>query len=230
VGLWLALTPAAYAATVTGQVELTNSQDAAARRHNYAGVVFWLDPVDRATPVPTIVRHAEMKQKDKHFMPHVVAIQVGGWVDFPNLDPIYHNAFSNFAGQQFDIGLYPPQTSKGIQFKRAGVAQVFCQIHSTMSAIIDVVPSPWYDVTRATGRFTIANVPPGEYMLRIYHERAQPDTLKFLEHAITVPADGLNLPLISITETGFVPRDHLDKHGKPYPKDSPEGNYVGGGH
>ncbi len=214
-------------AALTGQVELTNSQDGSARKHNYSGVVVWLQPVERDIPVPLIARHVEMKQQNKHFTPHVVAIQVGGSVEFPNLDPIFHNAFSKFSGQTFDIGLYPPGTSRTVPFHKPGVVQVFCNIHSTMSAVIDVVPTPWYDVTGATGKFNIIGVPPGEYQLHIYHERAMPANLQFLERRITVPEGGLTLPLISITETGFVPTDHLDKHGMPYQKTT-DGTYVGG--
>lgn len=224
----LLLISAGRGATVTGLVELTNSQDSAARKHNYSGVVFWLQPVDRDVPIPTVARRVEMKQQNKHFVPHVVAVQVGGTVDFPNLDPIYHNAFSKFAGQQFDLALYPPGTSKPVTFRKPGVVQVFCNIHSNMSGIIDVVPTPWFDVTNAAGKFTISNVPPGEYQLHIYHERALPANLQFLERRITVPDGGLTLPLISITETGFVPTEHLDKHGMPYPRNSGDGTYMGG--
>ncbi|MDR3699418.1 MAG: hypothetical protein P4L56_07265 [Candidatus Sulfopaludibacter sp.] len=217
----------AYSASLTGQVELTNSQDLSARRHNYSGVVLWLQPVDRDTPVPVVPRQVEMKQQNKHFTPHVVAIQVGGTVDFPNLDPIFHNAFSKFSGQTFDLALYPPGTSRSETFRRPGIVQVFCNIHSTMSAIIDVVPTPWYDVTKPTGKFSIIGIPPGEYQLHIYHERALPENLQFLERRITVPEGGLTLPLVSITETGFVPSEHLDKHGMPYPK-ATDGTYMGG--
>ena len=93
------------------KVELTNSENPAVRKHkDYAGVVLWLEPVDRAAPACRRKR-VEMMQKDKQFQPHVLAIPVGGTVDFPNLDPIFHNAFSNFSGQPFDVGLYAPGTS-----------------------------------------------------------------------------------------------------------------------
>src|SRR5271170_6870228 len=95
--------PAAQGATVTGQVELTNSRDPNVHRHkDYSGVVLWLEPVERTVPPPP--KTVKMVQQDKHFTPHVVAIPVGGTVDFPNLDPFYHNAFSNFSGQPFDTG------------------------------------------------------------------------------------------------------------------------------
>lgn len=225
--LWLAQPQLARAADVHGAVEVTNSRDAAVRKHkDYSGVVLWLEPVDRSAP-PAAPKRVEMRQIDKSFTPHVVAIPVGSTVDFPNFDPIYHNAFSNFSGQPFDVGLYPPGTSKNVVFKHAGIVRVFCNIHPTMSAIIAVLPTPWYALTEYAGKFAIAGVPPGEYQLRIFHERALPENLKFLERRITVPDGGLALPLISISETGFIPAPHLNKYGKEYPPVANDGKYPG---
>jgi len=216
------------AASVSGQVELTNSRNAAARRHDYSGVVLWLEPVGGAAGGTLPPRRAEMKQRDKSFVPHVLAIPLGGTVSFPNQDPIYHNAFSNFSGTRFDVGLYAPGTSQNVVFRTAGIVHVFCNIHPTMSAIIAVLPTPWYAVTGVSGKYAINGMAPGEYQLRIFHERALPENLAFLERRITVPEGGLALPLISISETGFVPAPHLNKYGRPYPPDSQEGPYSGG--
>jgi plastocyanin len=212
---------------VSGSVEITNSKEPGVRRKDYSGVVIWLEPVDRTAVSPGPPKHVKMIQSNRHFIPHVLAISAGSTVDFPNLDPIYHNAFSNFSGDQFDLALYPPGTSKSYQFKRPGIVRVFCNIHPTMSAIIAVISTPWYVLTKPTGEFQIANVPPGEYQLRIFYERALPDNLKFLEHRITVPETGLTLPLISISETGYIPLPHLNKHGQQYPKGGNEGAYPG---
>lgn len=215
--LWMSESLPAHAATVSGQVELTNSREPAVRKlKDYSGVVLWLVP-QGSPPVPAAPKRAVMTQKDKHFNPHVLAIPVGSTVDFPNLDPIFHNAFSNFEGKVFDVGLYPPGTSRSVTFPQPGIVRVFCNIHPTMSAIIAVVPTPWFVVTQQSGKFAIDKVPPGEYDLHIFHERALPDNLKFLEHHVTVPETGLALPLISISETGYIPAPHLNKYGKPYP-------------
>jgi plastocyanin len=225
--LWLAQPGALGAADLKGQVEITNSKELTVRRNrDYSGVVLWLEPVGRAAPAPAPKR-VEMKQQDKTFKPHVVAVPLGGTVDFPNLDPFFHNAFSNFAGQPFDLPLYAPGATRSVTFRRPGIVRVFCQIHSLMSAIIAVVDTPWYAVTPETGQFRIDGIPPGEYQLHIFHERALPDNLHFLERVLTVPEGGLALPLISISETGYIPAPHLDKHGKPYPPASGYG-IVGG--
>jgi plastocyanin len=223
--LWLAL-HAGRAASVTGALEITNSQQAAVRKNkDYSGVVIWLVPVGRNAPITP--KREVMRQKERHFQPHVVAIPVGGTVDFPNLDPIFHNAFSNFAGQPFDTTLYKPGTSRSQVFKTPGIVRVFCNIHPTMSAIIAVVPTPWYAVTESSGRFAIANIPAGEYELHLFHERSLPDHLQFLERTITVPEGGLALPLISISETGYIPTPHMNKYGKPYPPVSNDATYPG---
>src|SRR4051812_39177375 len=225
--LALALVPGAVAGNVTGAVEITNSQDPAVRKNkDYSGVVVWLKPVGRAAPAAPPKREA-MKQKDRHFIPHVLAISVGSTVDFPNLDPIFHNAFSNFSGQSFDTGLYQPGGSRSQTFRIPGIVRVFCNIHPTMSAIIAVTPTPWYAATPRSGNFTIANVPAGEYELHLFHERSLPEVLKFLERTISVPEEGLNLPLISISETGYIPTEHLNKYGHPYPPVTNESGYPG---
>jgi plastocyanin len=217
----------ALGAVVSGDVELTNSRNLAVRKHrDYAGVVLWLEPVDRAVPAMP-PRRVEMQQKDKLFQPHVVAISVGSTVDLPNLDLIFHNAFSNFSGQPFDVGLYAPHTSKSVTFHHAGIVRVFCNIHATMSGIIAVLNTPWYAVTEASGKYAIAGVPPGEYHLRMFHERALQDNVRFLERRITVPESGLVLPLISISETGFIPVEHLNKYGQDYPPVANDGTYPG---
>src|SRR6185437_14788120 len=111
--LALAFVVAASAGTVTGRVELVSSHDANVRKHaDYSGVVVWLEPLAGAPVIPVKAGRAQMVQKNKTFSPHVLAITVGTVVDFPNFDPIFHNAFSNYNGQVFDIGLYPPGTTR----------------------------------------------------------------------------------------------------------------------
>ena len=112
------------AATVSGRVELVLSHDPNVRKHpDYSGVVVWLEPLSGAPVLSVTAPHAEMIQKNKTFTPHVLAITVGTTVDFPNYDPIFHNAFSNYNGQIFDIGLYPPGTTRSIAFRREGVVR-----------------------------------------------------------------------------------------------------------
>jgi plastocyanin len=205
------------AETVSGHVELRDSRDPAVRKHrDYSGVVISLKPLNSDAPARVRPSKATMTQKDKTFSPHVLAIPAGTVVDFPNYDPIFHSAFSSYSGQIFDVGLYPPGSTRAVRFTREGIVRVFCNIHSSMSAVIDVLATPYFATTRPDGSFTIANVPPGDYQLSVFHERATEATLQALDRRVAVTDSGLTLPPLIISETGYLPIPHLNKHGAPY--------------
>lgn len=212
----------ALAATVGGRVELAESRDPQVRRHrNFSDVVVWLDPVRGEAP-RTEPRTEKMLQQGKRFIPHILAIPVGTTVEFPNLDPIFHNAFSNFSGQPFDTGLYPPGTTQKITFRRDGIVRVFCNIHSTMSAVIVVTKTPYVAVTNRRGDFRIEGVPAGDYQIRVFHERATAESLRALERKITVGEETVGLPLIRVSESGYLEVPHKNKYGREYPEPPPD--------
>ena len=208
------------AATVSGSVTLTDSGE---RGRDQAGVVVSLQPIHtHADPAPLRVR---MLQKNKTFTPHVLAVTVGSTIDFPNADPIFHNAFSNFNGQVFDIGLYPPGKSRAVVFRRAGVVRVFCNIHPAMSAIIVVLETPYFGVTDHEGRYQIGDVPPGLYRRVIFDERATPDVLAAASREVEIADSTNSLPPVTISETGYLPAPHSNKFGKAYPHGAGEAGY-----
>jgi plastocyanin len=152
-GLSLLCLAPALAADVSGSVS-----DKAGALQN---AVVWIDVPDpprvpaRKTPV--------MDQRNLTFLPHVLAVQVGNSVDFPNHDRVFHNVFSLRDGKKFDLGLYPVGAHKRVKFDKPGLCRLFCNIHPNMSAYVMVVDSPFYDVTDKGGKFSIAGVPEGTY-------------------------------------------------------------------
>jgi plastocyanin len=115
-----------------------------------------------------------MTQEGETFIPHVLSIPVGSTVEFPNLDPIFHNVFSLSSIKTFDLGRFPQGDSKSVRFDEPGLVPVFCHIHSDMSAIIMVLDNPYFAVPGADRRYRIANIPPGTYTLVAWHERSEP--------------------------------------------------------
>jgi hypothetical protein len=205
------------AGTVSGAVQLTGSNESSVRKHgDFSGVVVWLDPVGR-TPTPLPPQHVRMIQKDKRFDPHILAIDVGTTVEFPNLDPIFHNAFSSFDGQVFDLALYPPGTSRSIHFKHPGVVRIFCNIHPSMSALVVVLESPYFAISTKDGHFSIPDVPPGQYRLQVLHERATAETLAALVRNVVVTQSGVTIQPLAISEAGYLPVPHKNKYGRDYP-------------
>jgi plastocyanin len=213
---FLALTLHVAAAVVTGSVSVKTGEAARGRSQpTNAGVAVWLEAEDRKPhgDAPRVVR---MIQHGKQFVPHLLAIPVGTTVEFPNFDPIFHNAFSNIDGQPFDVGLYPPGTTRQVLFRRAGIVRLFCNIHQSMSAVIVVAPTPWIAISDETGSYSLKGVEPGRYTIHFFHERATQQTLDALTRKIEVPAGTMTLPLIQLSETGYIEMPHKNKYGQDY--------------
>ena len=211
-------------ATVSGMVEITQRAQA---HEPLSDIVIWLQPTAAGSADSVQAGHAQLLQKDKMFQPHVTAVSVGTVVDFPNADPIYHNAFSSFEGQIFDIGLYPPGTTRSIRFHRPGIVRVFCNIHPTMSAVIVVLNTPYFTKAGQDGRYQMPNVPSGTYALHVFDERAtaEPD----VNLIVTVdPAQSVvTAPAIHLSELGYVRQPHKNKYGLDYPHSATDATYAG---
>jgi plastocyanin len=211
----LAVSSMIHAATVTGTVQLRDSRVASVNKHkDYSGIVVSLRPLNQPPPAAPS-KHVIMLQKGKMFTPHVLPVQTGSYVDFPNADLIFHNAFSSYNGQIFDVGLYPPGTSRSVHFTRPGVVRIFCNIHPSMSAVVLVLPTPWFTTTAKDGSFRL-DVPPGAYELSVFHERATEQTLQTLTQRIAVSDQPAALPPIAVSEAGFLLSPHKNKYGTDY--------------
>jgi ER membrane protein complex subunit 7-like protein len=146
-------------------------------------VVVFVEGVKGAFPAPA--RHPQLVQKDERFIPHVLPVQLGSTVDFPNEDDFYHNVFSVVSGDRFDLGRYARGKSAHQTLTKTGVVVVRCEIHSGMKAYILVVPNPFFAVPAADGAFSIPDVPEGTYLVKAWH----PD-YGYQERSVSVPASG----------------------------------------
>ena len=127
-------------------------------------------PPSAAPPIPGTRPRATLEQMDKTFVPSLLPIVVGTVVDFPNLDPIFHNVFSYSKTKRFDLGRYAGEESRSVTFDKPGVVRVFCEIHSFMNATIVVLPAPWFSTVDEAGWFEIRDVPAGEYEVLLWYE------------------------------------------------------------
>jgi plastocyanin len=131
-------------------------------------VVVYVEDAPAAAAAPVTVA---IRQRDENFVPRVVAVPVGSWVEFPNDDPIYHNVFSLSRARTFNLGRFPRGQSRRERFDKSGIVKVFCEIHSHMTATVMVFNHPWFTVPDEGGRFELPAVPPGERRITAWHER-----------------------------------------------------------
>jgi plastocyanin len=129
----------------------------------------------RAKPVNDAARAAEtvvIDQQNFNFQSETVAIRRGDSVKFTNSDQTTHNVQTSSEIANFNVNT-PGGGEHTFRFERAGgtrqPAQVGCVFHSAMRAWVFVFDHPWYKLTPASGKFRLADVPPGEYDLEMVH-------------------------------------------------------------
>jgi plastocyanin len=126
-----------------------------------ANAVVWIEVP--GAPKKAQGKTAVMDQKDLTFIPHVLAVQVGTKIRFPNHDRVFHNVYSYRDGKKFDLGTYAAGTSETREFDKPGLSRLSCNIHTQMSAYIWSVETPYFAVSGKNGEFAIPDVPAGEY-------------------------------------------------------------------
>lgn len=221
VGILTLLLVAALGATaqvsLKAHVELTSG-------HNHlkdaSAAVVWLTPLGTTVPVPVQTSIPQLVQKNKSFQPPLVVIPVGGKVEFPNRDPFFHNVFSLFEGKAFDLGLYESGTTKTVRFDKPGVSFIFCNIHVEMNAVVIALATPYYAISDARGDITIPSVPPGRYMMQVFHSSVSPETLRAMSHEITVAPGNSSLGTLTFAEADLGP-SHKNKYGRDYDRPDP---------
>jgi plastocyanin len=138
-------------------------------------IVVYVERVPSAATFASL-EPAVLRQHEERFAPHVLPVVRGATVEFPNDDALFHNVFSLSRAKEFDLGRYPRGLSRSVTFERPGVVQVFCHIHSDMSAVVLVLENRYFAVPDTGGHYSIPDLPPGDYTLVAWHERIRPIT------------------------------------------------------
>jgi plastocyanin len=215
--LIVALTSHAQDITITGRI----APEGAAKTSSASSSVVWLVPAGEAADTSVAPLHAVLTQKNKMFDPHLLVVTRGSSVEFPNRDPWFHNVFSLFNGKRFDLGLYEAGTSRTVHFDRVGISYIFCNIHPEMSAVIVVLPTPYFAIPDKQGEFAIASVPAGRYALHVWNENALPATLQALTREVQVSDASRSLGTIRVQVTMAASVPHKNKYGQDYEPPSP---------
>ena len=204
-------------ADVTGEVRLVESNSWRPEK-DASRVVVWLVPVqgaaENSASAPAYQHHYRILQHNKTFEPKLLVVPLGSIVDFPNLDPWFHNVFSLYQGKRFDLGLYQAGAEKEVVFDRLGPSFLFCNIHPQMIAVILTVNSDFFGISDKAGHILIPRVPAGRYAMHVWYENASEFTDGSLRPVDIGPGENI-LPPLSVPVAKH-DRSHKDKYGYDY--------------
>ncbi|MGH7550264.1 MAG: carboxypeptidase regulatory-like domain-containing protein, partial [Gemmatimonadota bacterium] len=133
----------------------------------YVHVTEGLPDLDFPTPSEGVT----LDQDGCLYHPHVMAIQVGQPLIIKNSDGILHNINTQpTQNRGFNIS-QPVEMETEREFSTAEVMiPVKCDVHGWMEAYIGVQDHPYAAVTGSDGSFSLANLPPGDYVVEAWHE------------------------------------------------------------
>lgn len=185
-------------AEVCGKTEKLSETLLVGANKGIQNAVAYLSGVPGAQPMPVPEHHPVIDQTGCRYEPHVLLVPAGATVAIKNSDGILHNIHT-YSEKNPAFNMAQPKFQKVIEktFERPEIIRVACDVHAWMSAWIVVQEHPYYTITDATGTGRLANVPPGQYTLKLWHE-----TLGEQDTPITVTAGEESTATINLKSGG----------------------------
>nr|WP_315838811.1 carboxypeptidase regulatory-like domain-containing protein [Bradyrhizobium prioritasuperba] len=127
--------------------------------------VVYLVDVAKGKAWPAAGKMPELDNVKCAFSPEVQVIRAGS-LDVVNNDPVLHNTHGYYDKRTaFNLALPNQGQRIPVELKRPGTVRIDCDAHGWMEGWVYVLDNPYYAITGADGKFTISDVPPGNYTL-----------------------------------------------------------------
>jgi hypothetical protein len=132
---------------------------------NVANAVVYLVDVGKGKAWPAAGKPPQLDNLKCRFVPAVQVLRAGP-LDVVNEDPVLHNTHGYY-GKRTAFNMALPNQGQRIptELPRTGAVRVDCDAHGWMEGWIYVVDNPYYAITGADGKFSITDVPAGNYTL-----------------------------------------------------------------
>lgn len=139
---------------------------------------------------------AIMDQRELRFVPHILIVQKGALVEFPNSDVVAHHVYSFSRPNNFVLPLYKGTPPSPIDFATEGVVTVGCNIHDGMLGYIAVVDTHLFGKTDESGKLMlIVSDDATSYEINIWSPRIRDSKNPLVQTVSTFSSDGITFEL-----------------------------------
>lgn len=141
-----------------------------------ADAVVQIRGIEEGKPWDPVYNEAKIYQIDCGFQPFVQIVWDKADVYVVNLDPILHNihAYEVFKGTRRSMfNFSQPRMGQEdripLRLRRGNLITLDCNAHGWMEGWVYTSPSPYVAITSTDGQFEIPDIPPGQYVLSVWH-------------------------------------------------------------
>jgi plastocyanin len=123
-------------------------------------------------PVAAVTSPVKVEQRACAYRPRVQGAVVGQPMEILNVDPTLHNVHA-YAGTKGLFNVAQPSGTPALTRPSPagpGPVRLRCDIHRWMAAWVVYGDSPFFAVTDREGGFRLEGVPPGHWLLEVWHE------------------------------------------------------------
>jgi plastocyanin len=136
-----------------------------------AGVVVYLDTITEGKPFSEFNTPATLDQRGCEFLPHTQIVKLGTKIVVTNSDKVLHNFHFYLNGKTV---MNEPQPEgappREVVLPDPGLNIVHCDVHPWMRGFVMVAEHPYYAIADSTGHYTLSNVPPGTYTVKMWRD------------------------------------------------------------
>lgn len=139
-----------------------------------ANALVWVEGIEAGKPLPE-VRRERVTIEDCRATPRILGVTSGSTINVFSADPAVHDLRfyrendGNPVARLLTVDEGQVIPSERIA-ERAGFVEARCTRHPWLRVYIAVFDHPYFALTNASGEFTISQLPPGTYTVKVWRE------------------------------------------------------------
>ncbi len=168
-------TPPANSIIVTKDIEVCGATHPNAsepgRGAGIGNVLVYLDTITSGKPFTNTPSSARLDEFHCAFNPHLQVVRSGTLLSISNSDKVEHHFHlllngTSVLNDEEAVGAAPHE----LTLSTTGLYTGTCNLHPWMRGFVMVTTHPYYALTDSNGRYTLANIPPGRYTLKMWRD------------------------------------------------------------